>query len=184
MHYGYWAFNYDPGFCRPSIYFYYGYFPYVQVARLYIAPYVSVSYYSRPVVIDDGYYLARRDTVGLDNALSDIRNAWLGGRFDLIKDHVSTGEKIAVLLDGKYDYSVDADDYIKMTSDAVDQIQTISFTWETTRQRTDGDYTAFGKHIYRDSSGTTKTVYVSYTLSRIGGDYIIVEVGSSASPLI
>ncbi|MCX6343865.1 MAG: hypothetical protein NT018_02180 [Armatimonadetes bacterium] len=67
-----------------------------------------------------------------------------------------------------------------MTYDAVDQIQTISFTWESIRQHINGNYTAFGRHTYRDTSGTTKTVYVSYTLRRIGSNYDIVEVGSSS----
>ncbi len=183
-HFGFWAFDYDAQFCRPSVYFYFGYFPYVQIARIHVLPYVTVSYVSAPVIMDNGYYLSRNRTIGLSNALSDIRNAWVNGRFDLIKNHVNADQSIAVLLDGKYDYSVDANDYIQMTSDAVGQVHTISFTWEKTEQRSDGDYTAFGKHVYSDSSGDTKTVYVSYTLSKIDGVYSIVEVGSSTSSLI
>ena len=184
MHYGHWVFgNYDPLFCRKSVYFHYGYFPYVQVVRVHIGPYVTLSYYSTPVVIREGYYLDRRTTSELDYALSDIRSAWLDGRSDLIASHVRTGQQIAVLLDGHYDYSIEPDDYVQMTGDAIDQMQTISFTWQSVRQRTDGAYTAFGKHTYRDSEETVKTVYVSYALRWIGGSYFIEEVGSSLSPL-
>ena len=185
MHYGHWVFDSrDPLFCRRSIYFHFGFFPYVQVARIHITPYIVVSYRSGPVAIDvGGYYLAREATTGLDNALADIRSAWLNGRLDLIKNHVRTGQQIAALLDGNYDYSVDPDDYVQMTSDAIDQMKTVSFTWETTRQRADGAFTALGKHVYDDPSGATKTVYVSYTLRKIGGSFVILEVGSSTSPL-
>ena len=184
MHYGFWVFDRnDSSFCRRSVYFHYGFLPYVQVARVHIGPYVTLSYYSTPVVIREGYYLDRRTTSELDYALSDIRDAWLNGRSDLIADHVRNGRQIAVLLDGRYDYSIEPDDYVQMTTDAIDQMQTVSFTWESVRQRTDGAFTAFAKHTYRDSDGTVKTIYVSYTLRSIGGSYIIEEVGSSISPL-
>jgi hypothetical protein len=183
LRYGNWYFgNYDPGFCRKSVYFHFGYFPYVQVARLWIGPYVSVTYVSRPTYSD--YYLTRDRGVHLEYAMADIRNAWLIGRPDLITNHVRAGEKIAVLLDGQYDYSLDADDYLDMTNDAVEQIRTVSFTWTTTRVRSDGQYTAFGRHEYRDAAGAVKTIYVSYTLEAVGGYCYITEVGYSGSPLI
>ncbi|MCL5103647.1 MAG: hypothetical protein M1133_05975 [Armatimonadetes bacterium] len=175
-HYGHWVFdNYDPGFCRRSVYFHFGIFPYIQIGRVRVLPYVRVSYYDRPIAIN---------AVGLEIAMADIREAWLDGRPDLIDRHLSGSQRIAVLLDGRYDYSVDADDYNQMTSDAIDEVRTISFTWESVRQRTDGDFTAFGRHVFRDSSDIIRTLYVSYTLSRIGGDYVITEVGTSGSPLM
>jgi hypothetical protein len=186
LRFGFWIFDtYDPFYCRPSIYFHYGYFPYISYTHVFVRPYVVVNYYDAPVLFgDDGYYLSRRDTSGLDDALSDIRSAWLDGRPDLLENHVASDESIAILLDRKYDYSVNADDYMQMTSDAIDQMQTVSFTWQSVRRRTDGDYTAFAKHTYRDDSGDTKVVYVSYTLRKSGGDYYIEEVGSARSSLI
>lgn len=182
--YGFWVFN-DCGFsfCRRSVYFHYGYAPYVQVARLYIAPYVVVEYVSGPVVVQRHYYLDRRADA-LDYAMADIRGTWTEGRVDLIQRHLQPDWKIAVLLDGKYDYSVESNDYAEMTADALADIRTVSFTWEHTRQRADGDYTAFGRHVYVDPYGVTKTAYVTYTLRNIGGDYFITEVGSSQSSLM
>jgi hypothetical protein len=185
MHYGHWVFeNRDPGVSRRSVYFHFGYFPYVEVSRVHVLPYISVGFRAGPVVIGGSYYLARQSTTILDDTLSDIRQAWTDGRLDLITNHTRTGQSIAVLLDGRYDYSLDLDDYIAMTSDAIDQMQTISFTWESVRERADGGYTAFGKHVDRDQAGLQQTVYVSYTLRGIAGQYVIEEVGSSTSPLM
>ncbi|MCE5199169.1 MAG: hypothetical protein ABFD54_16230 [Armatimonadota bacterium] len=182
-HYGHWVFdNRNPSASRRSVYFYYGYFPYMQVTRVHTRPYIIIGYRNTRIVLGEGYYLSR-DNSDLDQALSDIRDAWIDGRYDLIDRHVDSNDEIAVMLDGRYDYSVDANDYADMTSDALDEVRTVSFTWESIRQRTNGDYTAFGKHVFRDSRGDLQTVYVSYTLQRIGSDYTIVEVGSSNSPL-
>ncbi len=41
----------------------------------------------------------------------------------------------------------------------------MSFTWESIRERTDGDFTAFGKHVFRDSDWALRTVYASYNLA-------------------
>ncbi len=182
--YGFWCWNYDPLFTRRSVYFHFGWYPYVQVARVWIAPYVVFEYYPTPVVIrTGGYYLSDNGNQALDNALSDIRDAWMDSRLDLLSNHVEEDESVAVLLDGSYDYSLEPDDYVQMTSDAMEQMQTASFTWTTVRHRRDGAYTAFGKHVYYDADNRQKTVYVSYTLQWEGGAYWITEVGSGVKAL-
>jgi hypothetical protein len=67
-----------------------------------------------------------------------------------------------------------------MTTDAIEQMDTVGFMWNSVRQRTNGDYTAFAKHTYANDSGLQKSVYVSYTLDKY---YNITEAGSSESPL-
>lgn len=188
LNYGHWVFkHYDSGFDHRSAYFHFGLFPYVEAARIHVLPYVTVAYIGAPIILQGGgYYLSRSSSADtpVSGTLSDIRSAWMGGRADLIKSHVDGSKQIAVLLDGKYDYSVDASDYIDMTTDAIGQLHTTSFTWEEVRKRADGDYAAFGKHVYRDSSNQEKTVYVSYTLMPVKhGKFMITEVGSSENPL-
>lgn len=190
-HYGHWVFGaQDSSYCRESVYSNYGYFPYVEATSVSVQPYSEVAYIPGPVVIEDGYYLERNKTTGLDAALRDIRNAWVEGRADSITKHVGPEDNIAVLINGKYNYSIVGDDYLKMTADAVGQIYTTSFTWLETKERSNGDYTAFARHCYLDSSGgrrsyldssgVSKTVDVSYTLHKTGRDFCIVEVGSSS----
>jgi len=181
--YGFWAFDDEPDYCK-SAYFYYGYFPYVDRIRIHVVHYDTVDFNTKYINADsDEYYLAGRVNNELDYTLSDIRKSWLDGRSDLIGIHVRKDQMIAVLLDGDYDYSLESVDYTQMTFDAIDQTKTSRFTWESIRQRSNGDYTAFAKHTYIDSSNNEQVVYVSYTLRKIGRNYYIVEVGSSKQPL-
>lgn len=183
--YGHWVFD-DLGiaYSRKSVYFNYGYFPFVSAMRVHTIPYVSASYFTRPVTVGQNtYYLNDKTDAALDSALTDIRSAWMDGRFDLLQNRVSSSQMIAVLLDGRYEYSLRADDYVQMSYDAIDLIQTSAFVWERVKQRTDGSYTAFGKHSYYSDSRMKQTTYVSYTFRKIGGKYVITEVGSSRSPM-
>lgn len=176
-YFAYWAPVYAPGFSYRSVYFSFGLFPYLRVTRISALSYTSVSYVAAPIYIDNVYY---RNTGYnyLDEALSDIRSGWISGRYDLVERHVRPDRTIAVLLDGQYDYSVSGDDYLAMTRDALGDIDTTSFVWNKVRERSDGALTAFGEHSFR-SSGTIRTVYVTYTLQRVGNSYYITEVGSS-----
>jgi len=183
-HYGYWTFGYYSGFSVRSLYFHYGYFPYIAVTRVIDLSYPRVVYVDTPIYVrSSGYYLENTRNQALDDTLADIRSAWVAGRFDLIQRHVTSNGKIAVLLDGEYDYSIEADDYLRMTRDAIEHMDTVSFVWDCVRERSDGGVTAFASHVYYDSSGREKTVYVSYTLQRYGSAYYITEVGSSLTPL-
>lgn len=182
-HYGYWSFVNYAGFCRRSVYYHYGFYPYIEITRVVEVAYPTVTYVNTPIYVNGGYYLEKTRYAALDEALADIRSAWIGGRFDLVERHVRPNDRIAVLLDGSYDYSIDGDDYLRMTEDAIGDMQTASFVWDSVRERSDGNVTAFGTHRYYGSSGDIRTVYVSYTLQKIGQDYYIWEVGSSDRPL-
>jgi hypothetical protein len=179
--FGFWSFDYDPYFCARSVYFNYGLFPYIQITRVEVVSPPTVVYVEQPVYVGGTYYSTSRFS-GLDSVLGDIRSAWIAGRYDLIESHVTAGREIAVFLDGSYDYSITSDDYLSMTRDALGSLETASFVWDRVNERTDGQVTAFGAHIYR-ADGEPHTVYVSYTLRRSGSSYYITEVGSSDSPL-
>jgi hypothetical protein len=184
-HYGHWVFgSNDARFYRRSVYFYFGFFQFIEAVQVHPVVYRTVSYYDRPVVFNSNrYYLEGNRVYGLEGALQDIQDAWLTGRANLLTDRVESRQMIAVMLDGKYDYSVTGNDYAQMTVDAIQDVDTVNFTWDEVRQRTNGDFTAFARHTYRNASSRNQTTYVSYTLRRIGGEYMIVEVGSSDRPL-
>ena len=181
FYFGFWSFDYDPYFCTRSVYFYYGLLPYVQISRVEVVSPPTVVYVQRPIYTGGVYYTTSSFS-GLDSVLADIRCAWISGRYDLIERHVWRGYRIAVFLDGRYDYSIASDDYLSMTRDALGNLDTVSFVWDSVKERADGQVTAFGAHVYR-VNGETHTVYISYTLRKSGTCYYITEVGSSDSPL-
>jgi len=181
LYFGYWAFDYSPTFCTRSVYFHYGLFPYIQVTRVEVVSPPDVVYIPQPIYASGVYYAPSRFP-GLDATLGDIRSAWLSGRFDLVQRHVLANRDVAIFLDGNYDYSVSGSDYLSMTRDAIGNLETASFVWDSVRERSDGQVTAFGVHTYR-ANGESHSVYISYTLRRSGGSYFISEVGSSESPL-
>lgn len=176
--FGFWSFDYHAGFCHRSLYYHYGLFPYIQITRIVVSSYPRVVYVDRPIytIYGDRYETSRYP--GLDDALADIRSAWISGRLDLLDDHVHDTLDIAILLDGRYDYSVTPNDYLAMTYDALGEMDTVSFVWDKVQQRRDGTITGFATHTYR-SGYSTKRVYATYTMQRISGRYYIVEVGST-----
>lgn len=181
-YFGFWAVDYDPGFSYRSVYFNFGILPYVQITRIRECTFVSVAYVSDPLYISGRMYFNNNRFPGLDDALGDIRSAWISGRFDLIERHVRDDSSLSVLTDGKYDYAISSKDYLDMTHDAISDLNTVSFVWDKVRERKDGTITAFGEHSYRSSEGA-RNVYVSYTFQRVGSHYYLTEVGSSLSRL-
>jgi hypothetical protein len=112
-----------------------------------------------------------------------VKRAWAEDQPGLLLNHIRTDRQIAVYLDGRYSYSINTDDYIAMTRDAFEKVETVSFNFTSVRERSSGDYVAYGKHEYYGAEDEIKTVYVSYTFHKEGDRWFITEVGSSDKPL-
>jgi len=145
-------------------------------------------------------------------AFVDIENSWMDGNLDLLTGHLrDTASKVDVSLDGKYAYTLSSDDFAQITHDAFANINTVSFKFSRLRKASNGDVTAYGKHVYvpdavgsEDSNSSTvpfdqpdnspsaqtgeasdqKTVYVSFTLHNQDDQWYIIAVDSSTSPLV
>jgi len=127
----------------------------------------------------NGYYLSPGQTSGLDAATEDLKAAWANGNMDLIARHIDPNAKVAVYMNGGYLYSLSGTDFSNMTRDAMKHIRTVSFTIDKVEQRSDGAYTLTGTHQFYDVNEKLKTVAVDFTLSQMGGKWIIVAAGSS-----
>lgn len=181
---------------RRSCYYHYDHTQYVEVARVVVETYPEVIYVDRPVYETVDYYPENAPLNPLNEAFADIRAAFLAGRFDLIQAHVAPKENVAVFLDGKYDYSISGDDYLQITHDALESLQTVGFVWDRARPRSDGSVTGFAQHTFyqppasglpdgdQDLADPMKTVYVTFTLRKQSGVYYITEVGSSEAPML
>ncbi|MEN6371435.1 MAG: hypothetical protein ABFD64_05415 [Armatimonadota bacterium] len=182
--YGYWAFDYDYGNSLPSVYYYYGYFPYVSCGRVIIVKRPHVTYVEVPIVIhekssDTGYYLEKSAGYSIDDVLYDVERAWKTDEPSLLLRYVRSNTDIDVLLDSKYSYSLSAEDYRDMTSDAVNTTKTVDFDFESVKSRGDNRVVAYGIHKFYALDGSLKTVYISYEFERHDGNWDLTEVGSS-----
>ncbi|MBI2842457.1 MAG: hypothetical protein HYX78_03575 [Armatimonadetes bacterium] len=186
--YGYWLFDYDRDYSARSIYYHYGYFPYIPFTRVVVVRRPVVTYVETPLVIreygrDESYYLEDGRYDSIDRALDNIRSAWTRRDADRLLRHVRGDVRVDVLLDGDYSYSVDGDDYRDMSRDAVASTETSEFEFYSVRSRGEDRVVAYAVHKFFTRRGERKTVYVSYLLERRGGEWIITEVGSSLNKL-
>jgi hypothetical protein len=121
-------------------------------------------------------------------ALADIQQAWQNGSANLFRRHLpDSGTKIAVSIDGKYSYSIDADHFSQITQDAFDALRTYSFEITYVQKHVDGTITGFATHSYSPASvtdGTRSTMYLSFTLSNATGSWVITAIDSSKTPIM
>lgn len=188
--YHYYAYDYDPYQCYPSVYcYYYGLFPpYIRSQR--------IVYNHRPQVMYNYIDVPMSRYRYLSESLNDIKRGWERGDPDLLMEHVRRGDKIDIFLKDDYAYTLDWQDFSEMTDDAMSHIQTESFDFYKVRQRSSDVAVAYGAHTYYDydsydsnrgeflkdnksSSRGRNTVYVRYTLERHGDTWYITEAGSS-----
>jgi hypothetical protein len=83
-------------------------------------------------------------------AFGDIERAWRDGNIALIRKHIRDNDtKISVAFKSKYSYSIASGDFVQITRDAFDRLNTVSFEFTRLRKAKNGDVTAYGKHVYR-----------------------------------
>lgn len=83
-------------------------------------------------------------------AFGDIARTWTGGDITPLRRHVRDSDtRLSVFLNRKYSYSIASSDFVQITRDALDRLQTVSFTFTRLRKAKNGDVTAYGTHVYR-----------------------------------
>jgi len=177
-----WFGFYYPGY-YPAVYHYWGWCPgWVYPNRVYVNP---VDYVYVPPITPYRYYAPgySTDERGVDRAIGDIRQAWMGGDMGLISNHLTDQLDIQVYFDGEYNYTTSTDDYYAMTADAVASTQTVSMDFDDPIWLSTAEVFYTGRHVFYDPDGNEQTVYVSYRLRRLGSGWYIVSVGSSLNPI-
>jgi hypothetical protein len=169
-----WGFNY-PGY-YPSIYSYWGWTPgWVQPSQVYYSPPTQVYISQNPYT----YYGTYRDTAGAQQAINDIRAAWLTGNADLIAAHLSDQLDIRVSFSGKYAYTTASKDYYGMTLDAIATSRVVSMDFGNPVWLSDSDVLYTAQQVFRDPDNNQHTVYLSYRLAHVDTNWYIVGIGSS-----
>lgn len=195
FHYPYYSPSYASGTANISPFgFFFGVCaPFVSGDHCYHAPpeivYVDIPVYSGdncrgygPIRPDENY-LNRNDILdrepGLANAIDELRECFRGGNIDALVALTDPKIRIAIFLKGKYDYSLDANDFVDLTRDALQSTETISFDLTRIHERAAGVYVVSGKHVYKDHNGNSRTVYVSYVVEDIGSEWTLTQVGTA-----
>jgi hypothetical protein len=164
--------------------------PFIPVYRIIYLPPPRVIYVEVPVYIAVPYYLERyaeRPSQPVDDRqqlLSDIRHAWILRDPSLLEKYIRPVSYIAIYLEGKYAYSLPAEDFIAITRDAIKAVKTEQLTLYRTSKRGETQLVVRGEHRYIDEvTGNLRLVYISYTFERVGDRWYLIEAGSSANRL-
>lgn len=175
---------------------YYAYDPFAPDCVVVASPWYRYSYLppyidNRRVVVVNNYpstwdtegwrdYDYRDEDRGesVRGALDDLRDAFEQNRESVADRLVPDSGQVAIYNDGKYDYSLQADDFRKMFLDGVGQSKTSRYEILETRSRGD-EVRVRARHTFEDSWGETRSVIHTITLRRDrGGDFVIREFGS------
>jgi hypothetical protein len=116
---------------------------------------------------------------GLSSALDELSETFQGGNVDALASLISPNVSIAVYLQGKYKYSLAANNYVDLTRDAIQNTHMDSFDLTDLRERSPNVFCAAGKQVYTDRNGGTRSVYVSFVLQDYGGQWTLTQVGTA-----
>ncbi len=169
--------------CVASPWYRYSYLPpYVNTSRVVVVNNYTSSW-DAPGWNNYDYRYQTRDTrddnsVRLGDALDDVRDAFELNSTRYGERVLPQSGQVAIFNDGKYDYSLGADDFQDMFFDGIEQSKTVKY--EILESQVRGDEVRLrARHEYTDSWGQNQVVFHSYTLRRErDGRYVIREFGT------
>ena len=181
FYYPYYAF--DP-YARASVcspwYFYPQLPPYYSATRCYVgtyvwSPFVGISYtWSAP---SRSYWGDRRYS-DLDYAIDDIVHAFEDYYRRAISRLVPRNGRVAIIIEDRYAYSMNADDFYDTFMDAVYNTRTRDYRIMDIKTSRDGA-AVWARHDYEDPWGRRTSVYHYFRLEQEGRDWVIREFGTN-----
>ncbi len=176
--------TYYPGTTFYSPYWYYRSPTFIQRSFLLTAPYPFL--YGRELSDARSYGWGDEDryfstetarTKGLRAALNDVARFWEENDARALRRRVSPDFAVGVFQDENYAYSLKRADFLALSSDALDRMTTVSFRFDTVRDRTDGLVNAYATHVFRvRGEPETRTATVRYTLVYVDGDWFVSAI--------
>ena len=133
----------------------------------------------------DDYYLNHReddrwrDDPDLKRAVYDMEDAFRNDDIALLAPLTDPAANISVFAKGRYEYSLNPNDYLDMTRDFLRSAHTTNFSAYRVHPRGNGVYQVFAKHSYQDQSGVSRTVYLCIVLERVNDRWTITQVDTS-----
>lgn len=119
----------------------------------------------------------------LRNALRDLARFWEDGDAQALRRRVAPDLDVAVFEGEKFSYSLRRADFLALSADALERVNTVSFRFVSVRDRNDGLVNAYGTHVYRvksgEDAGRVRMANVRYTLAFVDGDWYVSAVSLS-----
>ena len=177
-HYVFDPYGYDWAF---SPWYYYPQLPgYFNAQRCYFpttymwSPFYGVRYqYRQP---SQGYW--NRDYNELDYVIEDITYAFQDADRRSVQRLVPRNGRIGIIVDGRYAYSLNPEDFYDTLMDAVENTRTIDYRILDVQYRRDAA-SVFAQHDFEDPWGRRISVYHYYKLEIEGRNWVIREFGTS-----
>ena len=116
---------------------------------------------------------------GLQTALQELAEAFQGGNIDSLVPLVDKNTPIAVYERGTYKYTMSSDDYLDLTRDALENIQSVSFQIDSLHEVSTDTFSASGVQQYKDKNGKVQSMYLSFVLKDIDGRWTLIQVGTA-----
>jgi hypothetical protein len=166
---------------------------YAPPAAVYIENRVYDDPYDRSRRALDDYYLNRRDgdnrprrqrpedryTAELDRAVEDLREAFRTNNIQPLVKLTDPAVRISVVKEGKYQYTLSADEYLDITRDMLRTTDTIDFEVYDVERKADTVAVVTIRHTYTTGDNRDRTVYTCFALERLLGRWTLTQVGTA-----
>lgn len=120
-----------------------------------------------------------QDEPGLSGALDELSETFQSGNVDGLVSLIDPNTSIAIYFRGKYKYSMPSNDYVDVTRDAISAMTNVTFSIEYLHQRGPGVFSAAGHQTYRDANGQDQTMWLSFVLQDISGQWTLTQVSTA-----
>jgi len=115
----------------------------------------------------------------LDDSVQDLVAAFEADDHKAIDRVAPHSGNVNIYVDGKYSYSLKANDFYDTYVDGIESTKTDRYEVLDVKANANGTARVVAKHVYNDPWGNRTYVYHSYFLVKEGDDYVIREFGTS-----
>ena len=116
----------------------------------------------------------------LDDSVQDLVQSFESDDHKAIDRVAPHSGSVRIYTDGKYGYSLNANDFYDTYVDGVESTKTDRYEILDVKAGKDGTTArVVAKHVYNDPSGNRTYVYHSYLLVKEGSEFVIREFGTS-----
>ena len=181
---------FDPFFaaCYVSPWYYYPCLPpYVAAPNVVIVDrFPSTNWVGSDYEWNDGGESASIDQPGqissnptLDQSISALVASFEKDDHQAIDDVTPHSGNVNIYTDGKYSYSLKANDFYDTYVDGIESTKTDRYEILDVKANANGTARVVAKHVYNDPWGNRTFIYHSYFLVKEGANYVIREFGTS-----